>query len=342
MASSTVGTRPIASNTKSGPPSVRSRSASIVVGRSSGDASRPSVAPSARATSSFASTRSMATIRDGTGERGAHHARQADATQPDDRHARPGRHLGGLEDRPDAGRDAAADERRDGRIHAVGQRDGGRRRARPSPRPSSRSRSRTGPARRRRGTEDGRAVGQPVAERRGVGAGPRPAGPARPAGAARHEPGQRDRLPDRTARERPARPPRRRRRPRGPSRSASGAASRRRGRAGRSGRRPRPGSGPGPRRPAARRRSAPRPSTGSPGVRRTAARVVVTSRSPRRRSAWRAGDVRDVRRPPHRAVDQGVDVGRRRRSRPARPSTASRATPIAIARVTARRSPTGG
>ena len=63
MASSTVDTRPIASNTKSGPPSVNSRSASIVAARSS-VAIMPSVAPTARAASSLAGTRSSATIRD--------------------------------------------------------------------------------------------------------------------------------------------------------------------------------------------------------------------------------------------------------------------------------------
>ena len=62
IASSTVSTRPIASNTKSGPPSVRSRSASTVA-RRSGPATSPSVAPTDRATAILASTRSIATIR---------------------------------------------------------------------------------------------------------------------------------------------------------------------------------------------------------------------------------------------------------------------------------------
>ena len=94
---------------------------------------------------------------------------------------------------------------------------------------------------------------------------------------------------------RPARPPRPPRRPRGPSRSASGAATPRRGRAGRSGRRPRRGSGRGPRRPVARPRSSVSTVTASPGVRSTAARVVVTSRPPG--GVRRGGRGRTGRRP---------------------------------------------
>ncbi len=63
MASSAVDGRPIASNTKSGPPSVRSRRAPSVAAASS-SARSVSVAPTARATSSLSGMRSMATIRD--------------------------------------------------------------------------------------------------------------------------------------------------------------------------------------------------------------------------------------------------------------------------------------
>ena len=107
----------------------------------------------------------------------------------------PGRHLGGLQDRPDPGRHAAADERRDRRIDAVGEGDRGRLRH------DRRAGHRADPAIRqdrppRASAEDRGAVGHPVAERRGVRACPwlaRHAGPAHPA---RDQPRQRDRLPD--------------------------------------------------------------------------------------------------------------------------------------------------
>ena len=51
-----------------------------------------------------------------------------------------------------------------------------------------------------RGREDRGAVGHPVAERGRIRTGPRPAGAARPADAARDEPRQRDRLADAQAR----------------------------------------------------------------------------------------------------------------------------------------------
>src|SRR5687768_93431 len=63
MASSIVNGRPIASNTKSGPPLVISRRASAVAAGSS-SARIVSVAPSDVATSSFGATRSIATICD--------------------------------------------------------------------------------------------------------------------------------------------------------------------------------------------------------------------------------------------------------------------------------------
>ena len=142
----------------------------------------------------------------------------------------------------------------------------------------------------------------------------------RPATQARHtpardEPRQRDRLPDASASGRPARPPRRRRRPRGPSRSGSGAASRRRGRGGRSGRRPTRGSGRGPPRHVARpassvldRWSAGRGSAAPPpGWSSRLAEPPPLGRARRQ--------VRDVGRPPHRAVDGRHEVRRRGRCR---------------------------
>ena len=70
--------------------------------------------------------------------------------------------------------------------------------------------------------------------------------------------------------------------------------------------------------------------------------IAVTSRPPRRRSALPGGTVRDVGRPPHRRVDERLDVRGGDRSPASPASIASRATTIAIVRVTARRSPTGG
>ena len=88
--------RPIASNTKSGPPSVRSRSASIVVARVV-RGEELSVAPTPIAAVSLAGTRSMRHDPRRAGHDGAHDARQPDAAEPDDRHRRAGRHGRGLE-----------------------------------------------------------------------------------------------------------------------------------------------------------------------------------------------------------------------------------------------------
>ena len=240
IASSTVAGRPIASNTKSGPPSVRSRSASTVAARSS-VASRPSVAPSVPCHVQLGLDPVDRHDPRGTCQRGAHHARQPDAPEPDDRDARAGRHRGGLEDGPDPGRHATADERRDRRIDAVGEGDGG------GLGDDGRAGHRADPAIRQHRLslavgQDRGAVGHPVAERRGVRDRPT-AGRRRRRGRRRTGRATTGRPAGRpTATERPARRPRRRRRPRGPSRSGSGAASRRRARGGRSGRRPTPGS----------------------------------------------------------------------------------------------------
>ena len=188
--------------------------------------------------------------------------------------------------------------------------------------------------------QDRRTVRHPMAERRRIRACPRT---SRPGTTGTSRTGRATTAPPAvrpTASGRPARPPRRRRHPRGPWRSGSDAASRRRGHAGPSGRRPMPGSGPGPRRHAARRPRAPRSSrpAGRPQHRGAGRRSCLGAR---RRSARTGRTVRDVVRPPHRRVDEGLDVSPR--DDPGQPGPmASPATPIAIARVTARRSPTGG
>ena len=88
MASSTVAVRPIASKTKSGPPSVRSRSAAIVAAGSS-VARMPSVAPTSRATSSLAATRSIATIRAAPARTAPMTHDRPDAAEADDRDLAP-------------------------------------------------------------------------------------------------------------------------------------------------------------------------------------------------------------------------------------------------------------
>ena len=105
-----------------------------------------------------------------------------------------------LEHGAHARRDAAADERGDRRIDAVGERDRGRLghdgrlgHRRDAAIGQDRLAGRAGPP---PAEQCRRPVGQAVPERRGVGAGPRPAGPARPADPARHQPRQRDRLAD--------------------------------------------------------------------------------------------------------------------------------------------------
>ena len=171
----------------------------------------------------------------------------------------------------------------------------------------------------------GLAIEQGVPVRRGVGAGPWVPAPARPAHPARDEPRQRNELADPWRRRRPGRRPRRRRRPRGPWRSASAGPSRRRGRAGRSGTRPRPASGPGPRRPVARAGPARATTTGAPdrledrgpdrgGRHGSDLRVVAALDGPGR-------PIRDVVRPPHRAIDRRLGVERSaigRRGQPGR------------------------
>ena len=138
------------------------------------------MAPRSRATSSLAATRSMATIRAGSARAAPITHREPDAAEPDDGDAGPGRHLGRLEDGADPGRDAAADERGDGRVDAIGQGDGGRLRHHRRLGHRADAAIREDRLAAVRG-EDRRAVRHPVAERRGVGARPRPARPARSA-----------------------------------------------------------------------------------------------------------------------------------------------------------------
>ena len=122
IAVSIVAGRPIASKHVSGPPSVRSRIAASVAAGSE-PARRPSVAPTARASSSLAGDPIDRDDPGGAGQRGAHHARQADAAEADHDDRRAGLDVGGLRRGADAGRDAAADQRRDLRRRAVGDRD---------------------------------------------------------------------------------------------------------------------------------------------------------------------------------------------------------------------------
>ena len=107
----------------------------------------------------------------------------------------PGRHGGGLEHRPDAGRHATADERGHARVDAIGEWHGRRdrhdRRLGHRPDPAiGQDRLAIG------GRQDRGAIRHPVPERRRGRARPRHPGAARPARPARHEPRQRDGLAD--------------------------------------------------------------------------------------------------------------------------------------------------
>ena len=195
MASSTVAGRPIASNTKSGPPSVRSRRASIgggavigrqqAVGRAEGRAPRPAWPRPGRSPRSARPRRATAPITHDS------------PTPPSPMTATlaPAGTWAVFRTAPDPGRDAAADQRRDRRIDAVREGDGGRFRD------DRRLGHRADPAIGQDGAatlvgQDRGTVGHRVAERRGVRAGPwmaRHAGPTHPA---RDQPRQRDRLPD--------------------------------------------------------------------------------------------------------------------------------------------------
>ena len=132
----------------------------------------------------------------GPGEHGTHHARQTHAAEADDGDGRTRLERGGLEHGPDPGRDAAADQRGDGRIDAVRERDRGgfgddRRAGHRADRAIGEDRS-TIPVR-----EHGGPIRHPVPERRRIRAGPRTSCAARPADPTGHEPRERDRLADR-------------------------------------------------------------------------------------------------------------------------------------------------
>ena len=198
-------------------------------------------------------TRSIGDDPPGAGEHRAHHDREADAAEADDRDARPGRDLGRLQHGPDARSSRSSRSAR--------PRPGRRRRGGGSRLPPERLSLGHRPDRRNttgrfaavgRGARS--AVGHPVGERR--------ASPGTPTAGPR---GTRRQWPQGTSQDSatgcPTRSdahagpdaPRPRRRPRGPSRSGSGAATRRRGRAGRSGTRRTQATGRVPRPHAAQR-----------------------------------------------------------------------------------------
>ena len=125
-----------------------------------------------------------------------HHAREPDPTKADDSNGLAGRHGRRLPDGPHTGRDAAADECRDGRVDAVRQRDGGRlwhdrRRRHRADRAVRQDGLAVGAA------QDGGTVEHAVAERRGVRAGPWLACSTRSADPARDQPRERHGLTDR-------------------------------------------------------------------------------------------------------------------------------------------------
>ena len=307
-------------------------------------ASRPSVAPTARAASSLAA-HAIDAPRSATAPASTAPITHDSPTPPSPMTAtaRPGRHGRGLEHRPDAGRHAAADERRDRRIDAVGEGDRGR--LRHDRRLGHRADRAVRQDRRRRrpSVEDGRAVRHAVAERRRVRARPRPgragttgrrrterATTARPAGrptATRHA--RAHGLDD--ARALVAHRDRRRARPVAVADVQVRVADARR-------QDPDPdlaGARLGQGQLARSRRARRQPAGRRPGSSVTARCGPAPFGRPGRQ-------VRDVVRPPHRGVDERPR-GRSSGSMPATPaSTASRATAIAIARDTARSSPTGG
>ncbi len=153
-------------------------------------ASSVSVAPTSRATSSLAATRSIATIRDAPATAAPITHDSPTPPRPITATDDPAGTVGGLEHRADTGRHAAADERGHGRVDAVGERDG--RRGRHDRRLGHRGDRAVRPD----ATERGLAVEQRVPVRRGVGTRPHRAPPARPAAPARDQPGQRDELAD--------------------------------------------------------------------------------------------------------------------------------------------------
>ena len=196
IACSIVAGSPIASNTKSGPPSpAASRMPSTTASGFAGSACTQCVAPSVPARSIFARLTSTAMIRRAPASYGAHHARQPDAAEADHRDGRARRHLGGLDHGAHARRHAAADQRRDLGRHAVGHRDHRGRRHDLGRR--HRADREVGEDRRAVGAgEARRAVGLGVAQRRRSGAQPLATALALAAAQARRVPGEGDRAAD--------------------------------------------------------------------------------------------------------------------------------------------------
>ena len=246
------------------PPSpAASRTAVAVAPGDAGSARTPCVAPSARASSSFAGLTSTATIRARAASTAPMTHDSPTPPSPITATLAPAGTSAVLSTAPDAGRDAAADERRHlgrdavGHRHDRGHRDHLLRRHRAD--------RQVGEHRRAVGArEPGRAVGLGVVQGRRAGAQPLAAAPALATAQAGRVPGERDEPAD--ERRVDARPDRGRRRPppRARARSAPGAPSPRRGRGGRSGRRPTRSSGRAPRRPAARRGAASRSGSADP------------------------------------------------------------------------------
>ena len=194
------------------------------------------MAPTPSAASSLAATRSIATIRDAPASTAPMTHDSPTPPRPMTATLAPAGTAAVLSTAPDPGRHAAADERRDGRVDAVGERDGRRDRhdRRLGHRRDPAVADRTVPP--VRVAHDRRPVEHPVAERR--------ASPGRPTAG---PPGTRGRPRTGSATARATGCPTRRSVTPGPDRlddaralvahrpSASAAATRRRGRAGRSG-----------------------------------------------------------------------------------------------------------
>ena len=252
------------------------------------------MAPSSMARSSFAATRSTATIRDAPAITAPITADSPTPPRPMTATLDPAGYRGGLGHRADTGRDAAADQCRDLRGDAVRHRD--RRGCRNDDALAERCDPAVGqdvlPV---AAAERRPAVRQAMAERSAVAAQPLATAPALRAAQARGVPGQSRPAGRSPGSGRPAPAPRRCRRPRGPGPPGRAVPTRRRERGGPNGRPRRRASGPGSRPPGARRARAPR-SAAVPRIvpRPPPARVTTSGSVP---IAARAR-VRDRRRPP--------------------------------------------
>ena len=150
-----------------------------VVGRRRRRGGRPWPRPRA-ATASLAGTRSIATIRAAPASAAPMTHDRPTPPSPMTATLAPGSDRGGLEDRPDAGRHAAADERGHRRVDAVGEGDRGRRRydgrlghrrdraVRRGPAPRASAADGTGPCRRAAGAGTTASRGRPTVVRSGT------------------------------------------------------------------------------------------------------------------------------------------------------------------------------